>query len=171
MTWFYRLVLLGFFVSCTVDEPADSFGLNFYYEVNFGNVRFQADPGLYHQLNFARSSKPVCQTPISIQGMKRTGDILTLRVNRSASCTGNYRLVWDGSVQESSPERVQIYLYPELANCSSSGSLTVDVLEIDLKKAFQTMNPQMVDRMYLYVREYCNFMDYLCEGDCELIKN
>lgn len=171
MSWFYRFVLLFFFVSCTVDEPADSFSLDYFYEVNFGNVRFQADPGLFQQLNFERSANSVCKSPISIKGLKRTGDLLTLRVKRSSTCTGNYRLVWDGKVQESNPERVQIYLYPELMNCSSSGNLTEDVLVIDLKKAFQAMAPQVVDRMFLYVREYCNFVDYLCEGDCELIKN
>ncbi|WP_026952234.1 hypothetical protein [Algoriphagus mannitolivorans] len=171
MTWFYRIALLILFVSCSVEEPDADFALSNFYEVNFGNVRFQADPRLYQKLNFERTSQPVCRTPVSIKGIKRSGDILTLKVKRSQNCTGKYSLVWDGSVQESNPERVQLYLYPELENCSQTGELVEDVLVVDLKKAFQTMAPQMVERMYLYVREYCNYVDYLCEGDCELNKN
>lgn len=171
MPWFYRFALLILFVSCSVEEPDPNFALSNFYEVNFGNVRFQADSRLYQKLNFERTNRSVCQTPISIKGIKRTGDILTLKVNRSISCSGKYTLVWDGSVQESNPERVQVYLYPELENCSLTGGLVEDVLVVDLKKAFQSLAPQTVDRMYLYVREYCNFVDYLCEGDCELIKN
>ena len=171
MTWFYRFALLILFVSCTLEEPNADFVLSNFYEVEFEDVRFQADFREYHKLNFERSKQAICQYPFFIQGIKRSGNVLTLKVKRSASCSGSYRLVWDGMVQESNPERVQFYLVPEMMNCTQTGTLVEDELVIDLKKAFQSMVPQVVDRMYLYVREYCNFVDYLCEGDCELNKN
>jgi hypothetical protein len=171
MHWTYRFVLFLFLFSCSLDNSNQDIGTSIAYEVDFGNAKFQADFNQFQKLNFERGSNSFCNSPISIVGLKREGDMLTIQVRRNGNCKGGYRLVWNGSVQESFPERVQLYLYPEFTGCSLSGDSVVEEIKIDLKKAFVSLKPELVNRMYLYLREYCSLVDYLCEGNCDLIKN
>jgi hypothetical protein len=170
MSWMYRLVLFLFLFSCSLENSNQDALTGISYEVVFGNTKFQADFGRYQKMNFERGSNSSCNSPIYIAGMKRTGDLLTLQVRRNGNCQGGYRLVWDGMVLERNPERVQLYFYPEFTGCSVTGEEVVEEITIDLKRAFVSLKPEVVGRMYLYVREYCNFVDYLCEGNCDLKK-
>ncbi|TDQ19467.1 hypothetical protein DFQ04_1288 [Algoriphagus boseongensis] len=172
MNWIYRFSLFLLLFSCTPEEPDQFLATGISYEVSFGKAKFQADNKQFQKLNFERASDPICnQANLEIRGIKRTGDRLLLTVLKKATCQGNYRLVWDGFTQESSPERVQFFLFPEFNSCTQTDEMVLETIEIDLKKAFYSLDPKVVDRMILYIREYCNFVDYLCEGNCEWIKN
>ncbi|TNF39790.1 MAG: hypothetical protein EP311_10130 [Cytophagales bacterium] len=167
-----RIFLLLFFVSCAEEGDMDSPFLGVSYEVRFDQVRFQVNEKLYQQLNFERGSNNFCANLGEIRAVKRTGNELQLVVRRNSSCNGDYLLVWDGGVQESMPERVQLYLFPQFTNCgSTSGNTVNDTLKIDLKRAFMPLQESVVNRMSIYIRENCNFFDFNCEGDCDLEKD
>lgn len=167
----FRIFLLIFFVSCADEGDLDSPFLGVSYEIRFDQVRFQVNEQLYQQLNFERGSNSFCANLAEIRAVKRTGNELQLVVRRNSSCKGDYLLVWDGGVQESMPERVQLYLYPQFTDCGLGGSVVNDTLKIDLKRAFMPLQETVVSRMSLYIRENCNFFDFNCEGDCDLEKN
>lgn len=166
-----RIVLLLFFVSCAEEGDLNSPFLGVSYEVTFDQVRFQVNEKLYQQVNFDRGSKSFCANLAEIRAVKRSGNELQLVVRRNSSCKGDYLLVWDGGVQESMPERVQLYLYPQLRDCGLGSTGVNDTLKIDLKRAFMPLQEGVVDRMSIYIRENCNFFDFNCEGNCDLKKD
>lgn len=165
MTSVLRFFLLAFLCSCSVGDPDANPGLANFYQVQGVGYRFTVDSGKYQRLDFNRKDPSLCQVGFEIKSIKRTGNELTLEIERPKGCNGTYDLVWDGNWQESSPRRMQVYLTGMFTSCSGGTGMELDVIKIDLAKALLEA-PK--DLFTIYLREHCSFRDFICVGNCDL---
>ncbi len=117
-------------------------------------------------MDFNRKSPSDCQVNYEVKTVKRNGNDLTLEISRPKGCSGIYELVWDGLWQESYPRRMQLYLTASFNSCSPGIETETDVIRVDLEKAIKETS---ADLFTIYLREYCSFRDFNCEGNCNLI--
>lgn len=162
-----RFFLLLFLCSCAVDNTDAAMGISSPYQVQGEGYVFTADPVKFQKLDFNRKDPSLCQVEFEVRKMKREGNELLLEILRPKGCIGNYELVWDGVWQETSPKRMQIYLTGQFSSCVSGSEQEVEVIRIDLEKAFRNTSP--MDPFTIYLREHCSFKDFNCAGNCELI--
>lgn len=160
-----RFFLLVFLCSCSVGDQDANPGFDQFYNIQGPGYRFIADSGQYRQLDFNRKDPSLCQVAFEITSIKRTGNELTLEIERPKGCAGIYDLVWDGTWQESSPRRMQLYLTGKFNSCSAGTGVEVDVIKVDLAKALLEA-PK--DLFTIYIREHCSFRDFNCVGNCDL---
>ncbi len=161
-----RFFLFLFLCSCSVDSTDVDLGITSPYQVQGEGYLFTADPVKFQKLDFNRKDPSLCQIDFEVRRVKRDGNELTLEITRPKGCEGIYELVWDGTWQESSPKRMQIYLTAQFSSCVSSSETEVDVIRVDMSKALRII--ESVESYSVYLREHCNFRDYHCEGHCDL---
>lgn len=161
----FRFLLLLFLCSCSVAEPDDSGRLASSYNVSGVGYRFTLDAAKYQQLDFKRKDPSLCKVNFEIKRVKRQGNELTLEIERPKGCKGMYELVWDGTWQESSPRRMQIYVTGLFSSCLGGSETELDVVKVDMATALQD-TPK--DLFTIYLREHCSFRDFNCSGNCDL---
>lgn len=153
-----------FLVSCSVDSDGDP-SLNNSYFLTGPGYKFTVDATRYQRMDFARNEASACQVDYEIAGIKRTGSELTLTISRPKGCNGIYELVWNGSWQESSPRRMQLYLTAQFGACTSGSERELDVIKVDLAAA---TGHHSSDLFTIYLREHCSVRDFNCMGNCDL---
>lgn len=160
----FRFLLLVFLCSCSVGESDADLGFSRPYQVQGVGYKFTMDAGKFQRLDFNRRDPSLCQVSFEIRSVKRSGNELTLEIERPKGCTGVYELVWDGIWQESFPRRMQMYLTGMFTSCNTGSETDVDVIKVDLAKA---LLEEPKDLFTIYLREHCSFRDFNCVGDCD----
>lgn len=161
----FRFFLLLFLVSCSVGDAEDNRDGKELYNVVGPGYQFTVDAGKYQRLDFKRMDPSLCQVNFELKGIKRTEKELTLSIERPKGCVGKYELVWDGTWQESSPRRMQLYLTGMFPSCAGSSETELDVIKVDLDRALLGASS---DLFTIYLREHCSFRDFNCVGNCDL---
>lgn len=165
MVSIFRFVLLALFCSCSLGESDSNLNFADFYQVQGTGYRFTVDSGKYMRMDFNRKDPSLCQISLEIRGIKRSGNELTLQIERPKGCTGMYELIWDGYWQESSPRRMQLYLTGMFYTCSDGLETEIDEINLDLAKALRE-SPK--DLFTIYLREHCSYRDFNCVGNCDL---
>ncbi len=168
MKSFLKAFLFVFFLSCSFENEPDEVSALYSIQNSASNFTFIASLNRYQQVDFNRLDPANCKVEYQLEEINRRANILNLRVKRPENCQVHYELIWDGLVMESLPMRIQLYLVPVFQSCVPSSRSKVDDIEVDLEKVLKFVPKEDIEDLVIYLRAFCAYEDYLCEGDCQI---
>ena len=136
------------------------------YQVQEEDYVFTVNIEKYQEVNFNRQSDFFCTDQLNLKKVRRQGSELTLELTKPATCEGKLELLWDGTVWESNPKKIQIYLIARNNSCPPTDELVTEVIKVDLAKCIGNYSALMPFNIYL--REFCSYRDYDCIGNCDM---